>query len=199
MPQKQTHTQTMSTRAFSSLPSTVDVDSRSFDITITTETPVRTVISDPREPEKMIEVDEVLSVAGLDLSRADRMPLVDCHDTEGGLGKILGKVDDIRIEGTTVIGRAVLNTRNADLAADIAGGFYGQVSAGYVVGAYVIEEREGNRRSHPHASRERPRCACGCTSPPASRRQRYRHGFKPSPSARAIDVRRGHRLDTARR
>lgn len=128
-----------SVRAFAGTPTSVDEATRSFDIIITTEHPVRRFIPDPRQPTPIpddmdasyIEVDEVLVAAGVDLSRAPRMPLVDCHDTYSGIEKILGKIDDVRVEGDAVIGRASLSRKRADLLPDIIDGYFGQISAGY--------------------------------------------------------------------
>lgn len=125
-------------RAFAGAPTSVDEATRSFDIVITTETPVVRCIPDPRVPRSSdpfsgtyIEVGEVLVAAGIDLSRAPRMPFVDCHDTYTSIDKILGKVDDIRVEGTAIVGRVTLTRKRADLLPDIVDGFYGQISAGY--------------------------------------------------------------------
>lgn len=137
------------TRAFARVPASVDVDKKSFGIVISTETPVRTSIRNPGQPkidadDAYIEVDEVLLASGLDFSRTVGMPLVDCHDTFSGVNTILGKVDDVRSVGTEVHGTAVLNSRNADLIADIFDGHYNQISAGYGVNSYEIEHRDGD-------------------------------------------------------
>lgn len=137
------------TRAFARVPASVDVDKKSFGIVISTETPVRTSIRNPDQPkidaaDAYIEVDEVLLASGLDFSRTVGMPLVDCHDTFSGVNTILGKVDDVRSVGTEVHGTAVLNSRNADLIADINDGHYNQISAGYGVNSYEIEHRDGD-------------------------------------------------------
>jgi hypothetical protein len=128
-----------SVRAFAGAPTSVDEATRSFDIVITTETPVRRCLPDPRQPVPIpdntdasyIEVDEVLVAAGVDLSRAPRMPLIDCHDTYSGIEKILGKIDDVRVEGDAVVGRASLARKHAELLPDIIDGYFGQISAGY--------------------------------------------------------------------
>lgn len=128
-----------SVRAFAGVPTSVDEATRSFDIVITTEHPVRRCLQDPRQPVPIpddmdasyIEVDEVLVAAGVDLSRAPRMPLIDCHDTYSGIQKILGKIDDVRVEGTAVVGRASLARKHAELLPDIIDGYFGQISAGY--------------------------------------------------------------------
>lgn len=128
-----------SVRAFAGAPTSVDEATRSFDIVITTEHPVRRFIPDPRQPTPIpddmdcsyIEVDEVLVAAGVDLSRVPRMPLIDCHDTYSGIEKILGKIDDVRVEGEAVVGRASLARKHAALLPDIIDGYFGQISAGY--------------------------------------------------------------------
>lgn len=142
-----------SVRAFAGAPTSIDIETRSFDVVITTETPVRAWVPDPRvtNPEvedcSFIEVDEVLLASGVDLSRAPRMPFIDCHDTWSSIDKILGKIDGIRVEGQSVVGRATLTRKRADLLADIADGFYGNISAGF---SYDIRtdaefrEREGD-------------------------------------------------------
>jgi hypothetical protein len=137
-PAAQRHERSGSVRAFVGLPTSVDEATRSFDIVITTETAVRRWIPDPRQGPitddmdcSYIEVDEVLVAAGVDLSRAARMPLIDCHDTYSGIEKILGKIDDVRVEGQAVVGRASLSRKHAELLPDIIDGYYGNISAGY--------------------------------------------------------------------
>ncbi len=137
------------TRAFARVPASVDVEKKSFGIVISTETPVRTSIRNPDQPkidadDAYIEADEVLLASGLDFSRVPGMPLVDCHQTYGGVRNVLGKVDDVRISGSEVHGTAVLNSRNSDLIADIQDGHFNQVSAGFEVHHYEIEHREGD-------------------------------------------------------
>ncbi|MDR6664022.1 hypothetical protein [Rhizobium sp. 1399] len=126
-------------RAFAGKPTSVDEASRSFDVIVTTEAPVRRCIPDPRLPDPVpdsmdcsyIEVDEVLVAAGVDFGRARGMPLIDCHDTYSGIAKILGKVDELRIEGDAIVGRASLARLHAELLPDIVDGFFGNISAGY--------------------------------------------------------------------
>lgn len=124
-------------RSFAGKPTSIDEATRSFDAVITTETPVRRWVPNPRirKPEiedcSWIEVDEVLVAAGIDLSRARGMPLLDCHDSYSGIDKILGKVDDVRVEAQTIVGRPSLAHRHADLLPDIIDGYLGNISAGY--------------------------------------------------------------------
>lgn len=152
MPKQKDHLRSvspLSTRSYERVPTSVDVASRSFEMIIATETPVRTIIKNPLQDnveadDYFIEVDEVLLASGLDLSRAPGMPLVDTHATYEGLQKLLGKITNIRVEGTQVLGLGTLNSRNADLVGDIADGFYNQISAGFCVNAYELEYRDGD-------------------------------------------------------
>lgn len=59
------------------------------------------------------------------------MPLIDCHYTYSGIAQILGKIDDGRVEGTAVVGRASLARKNAELLPDIIDGYFGSISADY--------------------------------------------------------------------
>lgn len=139
--------QPMRTRALSRRPVSVDVDERSFSAVLTSEASVRTWIPDPSDPEKWLEVDEILVTSGVDLSRAPGMPLVDSHNTLS-IDNIVGVVDGIRAEELDDIGSAlVIDARivpsRADLLPAIQDGFFQQLSAGYVVNEYELEEREG--------------------------------------------------------
>lgn len=152
---RQTRGIELSRRAFAGLPASVDVESRSFPIVITTETPVRTWIPNPAVADmtaaeidvsdiSWIEVDEVLLTAGMDYSRTPRMPLLDNHDTFTGINAILGRVDNVRSEDGKIVGDAVLTNERKALLTDLAEGFYGQISAGYCVNEYEITEREND-------------------------------------------------------
>lgn len=128
-----------SLRAFSGLPTTVNVESGSFQVVIATTTPVRRMIPDPRiVPSNDVDcsyivVDEVIDPKGIDLSRAQGMPLVDSHDTWSGIAKILGKVDNVHVENDLLVGDAMLASAHEYLAKDIDRGFYRQGSLGYEI------------------------------------------------------------------
>ncbi|KQZ50332.1 hypothetical protein ASD54_08740 [Rhizobium sp. Root149] len=142
---QQTRTQgvELSKRAILVDPSAVDDAAGRFSMIATTETPVRTSIPDPLDPTKTIEVDEVLLASGLDFSRVPGMPLMDNHMLERGLEATLGRVDNVRVEGTEVHADGVYAPSRKSIAADQKAGFYPQVSAGFTVNEYVITEREG--------------------------------------------------------
>lgn len=129
---------THSTRAISFVPETANQEELSFELIITTEAPVRTYCSDMSGSYR--EVDEILLMSGYNASRSDRLPLIDGHDTYSGIDKILGRVDEIRADGDKLIGKAFVRPGKADIFKDISGGFLGQVSAGYVVNKYDIDE-----------------------------------------------------------
>ncbi|MEP0510170.1 MAG: hypothetical protein ABJD38_15770 [Aurantimonas coralicida] len=80
---------------------TVHVAERTFEFVAATENPVRTWIPNPsgKLDENglwvQIEVDEILLMSGLDLSRAVGMPLVDSHNTfsvDNTLGSVLALI-----------------------------------------------------------------------------------------------------------
>ncbi|OHV83657.1 hypothetical protein [Rhizobium sp. LCM 4573] len=165
---------------------------------ITTEHPVRRFLPDPRQPQPIpdgmdcsyIEMDEVLVAAGVDLSRAPRMPLIDCHDTYSGIEKILGKIDDVRVEGTAVVGRASLARKHAELLPDIIDGYFGQISAGYDYDLRrdtELVEREGDV---PLLLVKRWLLTEGSLVPVGADPNsfiRSLHGFVPSPTVRSAD------------
>lgn len=139
--------QAMRTRAFALPPVTVAPETNSFSFIVATETPVRTWIPEPsgRTDEYgcpiLIQVDEVLPAAAVDLSRARGMPLLDSHDS-WSLESVLGRIDSIStgsvdgISGDCVLASATLSPRHADLMPDISGGFLPNISAGYIVTEY---------------------------------------------------------------
>ncbi len=131
------------TRAFSGVPTSIDVETGSFVVVMVTETPVRRAICDPRNPDQEIIVDEIIVPAGVDLSRANGMPLVDGHKTDGGIAAILGKVDNPRLEANQVVGDAMFASSHEHLLKDVQRGFYRQGSVGYdVIEAELIERAD---------------------------------------------------------
>ena len=101
--------------AFAGPPTSIDEATRSFDIVITTETPVARCVKDPISGT-YIEVGEVLAAAGIDLSRAPRMPFIECQDTYTSIDKILSKVDRFSVDVTPPASSTV---EKADLSPDI--------------------------------------------------------------------------------
>ncbi|MEY9198444.1 hypothetical protein ABIA16_003560 [Sinorhizobium fredii] len=138
-------------RAFAGAPTSVDEVEGTFDIIVTTETPVNTWVPKPNAvPDEYgwvecVDADEVLLASGLDYSRTPRMPLLDSHDAHSSIDKILGLVEDVRAEGQSIVARATLSSSRSYMAKDIKRGMYGQVSAGYSVQEYEYVERPGQR------------------------------------------------------
>lgn len=132
------------TRAFAGSPTSVNAETASFTVVMVTDTPVRRAIQDPRDPEQEIVVDEVIVPAGVDMSRTLGMPLVDGHKTDGGIERILGKVDNVHLENGQIVGDATLASSHEHLISDIQRGFYRQGSIGYDVLEADLIEREND-------------------------------------------------------
>lgn len=112
----------------SSVPVSVNAEAGSFTVAMVTGTPCRNMIEDPRSPGRMIIVDEVVVPEGVDLSRAQGMPLVDGHRTGDGIAAILGKVDNVRLEDGVIVGEAMFASSHEHLLKDVQRGFYRQGS-----------------------------------------------------------------------
>lgn len=112
----------------SSLPVSVNAETGSFVVVMITGTPVRRMIEDPRNPGQKILVDEVIVPEGVDLSRAQGMPLIDGHRTDAGIGAILGKIDNVRLESGKIVGEAMFASDHEHLLKDVQRGFYRQGS-----------------------------------------------------------------------
>lgn len=118
----------LSSAETSSIPVSVDTATGTFQVVMITATPVRRLIDDPRAPGQKILVDEVIVPEGVDLSRAQGMPLVDGHRTDAGLGAVLGKIDNVRLEDGKIIGDAMFASDHEHLLKDVQRGFYRQGS-----------------------------------------------------------------------
>ncbi len=118
----------LSSAEVSSVPVSVNTETGSFTVVMITGTPVRRLIDDPRNPGQKVLVDEVIVPEGVDLSRAQGMPLVDGHRTDAGISAILGKVDNPRLENGQIIGDAMFASEHEHLLKDVQRGFYRQGS-----------------------------------------------------------------------
>ncbi|RVL87668.1 hypothetical protein CN140_01685 [Sinorhizobium meliloti] len=142
-------TNDMQRRAFAGAPASVDLDAGTFEIVVTTDHPVMTWVPDPNAiPDadgwiRCIDALEVLPAETMDYSRVERMPLLDSHDAHSSIDKILGRVENVRPEGASIVATARLTSARKALLPDIAAGFYGQVSAGYTVGEYEYIQEPG--------------------------------------------------------
>ncbi|MDX0165773.1 hypothetical protein GOC43_28750 [Sinorhizobium meliloti] len=118
----------LSSADFSSVPVSVNSETGTFQVVMITGTPVRRMIEDPCNPGQKILVDEVIVPEGVDLSRAQGMPLIDGHRTDAGIGAILGKVDNVRLEDGKIVGDAMFASDHEHLLKDVQRGFYRQGS-----------------------------------------------------------------------
>lgn len=118
----------LSSADVSSVPTSVNLETGSFTVVMITGTPVRRMVEDPRNPGQKIAVDEVIVPEGVDLSRAQGMPLIDGHRTDAGIRAILGKVDNPRLEDGQIIGDAMFASEHEHLLKDVQRGFYRQGS-----------------------------------------------------------------------
>ncbi len=118
----------LSSADVSTVPVSVNAETGTFTVVMITGTPVRRMIEDPRNPGQKILVDEVIVPEGVDLSRAQGMPLVDGHRTDAGIGAVLGKVDNVRLEDGKIVGEAMFASDHEHLLKDVQRGFYRQGS-----------------------------------------------------------------------
>ncbi|MDX1216306.1 hypothetical protein GOL99_12250 [Sinorhizobium medicae] len=118
----------LSSADVSTVPVSVNSETGTFQVVMITGTPVRRMIEDPRNPGQKILVDEVIVPEGVDLSRAQGMPLIDGHRTDAGIGAILGKVDNVRLEDGKIVGDAMFASDHEHRLKDVQRGFYRQGS-----------------------------------------------------------------------
>lgn len=118
----------LSSADVSSVPVSVNAETGSFTVVMITGTPVRRMVEDPLNPGQKILVDEVIVPEGVDLSRAQGMPLIDGHRTDAGISAILGKIDNVRLENGQIIGEAMFASDHEYRLKDVQRGFYRQGS-----------------------------------------------------------------------
>jgi hypothetical protein len=118
----------LSSADISSVPVSVNAETGRFTVVMITGTPVRRMIDDPRNPGQKVLVDEVIVPEGVDLSRAQGMPLIDGHRTDAGIAAILGKIDNVMLENGQIIGEAMFASDHEYRLKDVQRGFYRQGS-----------------------------------------------------------------------
>ena len=103
------------------------------------------------------EYDEILDIAGADLSAMRGASVLDAHQRHNGLSAVIGAVEEAWREGNQIIARLRLSDRPevASIVRDIGAGLIGNISAGYEVMQWADGERNG-RRSRT-ATKWRPR------------------------------------------
>lgn len=138
----------LQTRSFYMPPVSVNTETNSFSMIVSTSTPVRKWIDDPSGKTDeyncpiLIQVDEVLPADAVDYSRVRGMPLLDSHDAWTSVRAVLGRIDaigprDVPEVGNCLVADTTISPLHADLMPAIAGGFLGNVSVGYVVTRYA--------------------------------------------------------------
>lgn len=135
-------------RAAKAMPSTLNIEERSFELTWATDAPVAVEIYDPERG--YVFVDEVLSMepGHVRTARMDAgLPLLDHHNRwHGQLGQV-GKVRECKISEGAATGKAFLSKREwaQEFMQDVQDGLADTFSAGYRVYAYEVTRREGQR------------------------------------------------------
>lgn len=112
----------------------------SFDVVIATETPVRERAFD-WESFCVVEFDAILRAAGCDMSRLEGGAFLVQHN--GHALSTLGVLENVRVEGTEIIGRvrASLREEFQGVLRDIEAGILRQTSVGYDPKTQVWTER----------------------------------------------------------
>jgi len=132
------------TRALRFAPASYDPETREFDAVLTTSAPVRR-----RDWATGREYDEVLDMAGVDLTRADGggIPILDSHwssSVTAAVGRILP--GSVRVEGDTLVGRGRLTEAQdaVPVRERFADGTIREMSIGYSVDADRVEVEPGD-------------------------------------------------------
>ena len=131
-------------------PQTFDAAERTIEVIVATDAPVT-------RRDAQGEYDEVLDIAGADLSAMRGASVLDAHQQHSGLAAVIGAVEEAWREGNQIIARLRLSSRPevAGIVADIGEGVVRSASAGFE----VMEWRRGesNGRRVRTAVRWRPR------------------------------------------
>jgi hypothetical protein len=116
---------TITIRADDSGPETLDEESRSFEITLATETPV-----DVLDFERFEIVPEVLLMSGAELPKSRQIPLLDSHNRFGA-SSVLGSIRGLKISNGDLVGRAHFSSIETDTWTKAREGHLTDFSAGY--------------------------------------------------------------------
>lgn len=121
-----------------------DPETRTFEFVLATETPCRSYRA---EGWDYVEVDEVLSMRGLEDPEAlVGAPILNSH-SYWSLGSVLGVITSARIQGKKLICTGKLSSREAiaDIVKDIADGILTKMSVGFERIAETRSDREGQK------------------------------------------------------
>jgi phage head maturation protease len=163
-------------------PSSFNTENRTVEAVIASAQPV------PRQDERGA-FHEVLDPAGLDIAASRGASVLDSHQRDG-LNRVLGTLDDVRVEGDQVIGTIRFSGRPeiAPMVDDVRAGVIRHLSVGYEVAAWS-DDQAGNGMRTRTATKWTIREA-SFVSIPADRNARTRNA--PLPSGRA-DINRSIR------
>ncbi len=134
------------------VPSTIDAEKRTVDVTFATDTPVM------RYSWRFDEYyNEVLDMNGAKLERAaNGLPVLDNHGRWGSVGDILGRAENIRKEGNTLTATVRFSKRDniASIVSDVQDGIIRDISFGYSVTKLERQEKAEGAERRDYIARE---------------------------------------------
>jgi HK97 family phage prohead protease len=134
------------------VPSTMDSEKRTVDVTFATDTPV--LRYSWRNDEYY---NEVLDMKGARLDRAKNgLPVLDNHGRWGSVGQILGRGENIRLEDGVYRATIRFSKRDnvQDIVNDVRDGIISDISFGYSVTKYERQEKKEGQQYRDYVARE---------------------------------------------
>ena len=134
------------------VPDTMNVESRTVDVTFATNTPVLRY-SWARDEY----YNEVLDMNGAKLDRAKNgLPVLDNHGRWGSVGQILGRAENIRLEEDVYRATIRFSKRESvqDIVSDVQDGIIRDISFGYTVTKYERKDKEEDKQYRDYVARE---------------------------------------------
>ncbi len=175
------------------VPNTVNVEERTVQVTFATDTPVLRY-SWMREEY----YNEILDMNGAKLERAaNGLPVLDNHGRWGSVGQILGRAENVRKEGNTLVADVRFSKRAnvQDIVSDVADGIIRDISFGYQVTKYErMEKKEGQQHRDCYAREWEPNEVSFVTIP-ADPKAGVRSEGDESPEPEMIENNRGIQTD----
>jgi phage head maturation protease len=135
------HAPVLETRDAMPRPTTFDASALTIEAVIASTTPVR-------RADSKGAFWEVLDPAGLDLAVTRGSSILDSH-VRGGVASVIGKIDDVWIEGSEVIARIRFSERPevASIIGDVRSGIISFLSVGYEVTAWKDSKNAAGERT----------------------------------------------------
>jgi phage head maturation protease len=137
------------------VPSTMNAEKRTIDVTFATDTPVLRY-SWARDEY----YNEILDMNGMDMARAaNGLPVLDNHGRWGSVGQILGRAENVRIENGVGVATIRFSKRSnvQDIVDDVTDGIIRDISFGYQVLSYErMEKEEGKQYPDYYARKWQP-------------------------------------------